>query len=141
MPATAPPPPARRKAEGQDETPLQAACRATWQAYCDAFYRRYGTEPIRNAKVNSQVKQICQALPHEEAPHVAAFYVAHNDAFYVRKGHDMGLLVTDSAKLRMEWATGRQMTGMRARQEERAGSMLSIVDEIARERGELGGVA
>lgn len=134
-PALTPPPAPRRKAEAQD-TPLQAACRETWQAYCDAYFRRYGTEPVRNAKVNSQVKQLCQALPHDEAPGVAAFYVGHNDAFYVRKGHDIGLLVTDAVKLRMEWATGRQMTGMRARQEERAGSMMGILDEIKRERGE-----
>lgn len=125
--------PRQRKVE---DTPLKEACRATWKAYEDAYFNRYGTEPVRNAKVNSQVKQLCQALPHDEAPGVAEHFVRHNDSFYVRKGHDFGLLVTDAAKLRMEWATGRQMTGIRARQEERASSMMAILHDIKRERGE-----
>lgn len=129
--------PRQTRAESEGESPLQAACRETWASYSDAYHRRYGTEPVRNAKVNSQVKQFCQALPHDEAPGVAAFYVGHNDAFYVRKCHDLGLLVTDAAKLRTEWATGRRVTGARARQEERAGSMLDALNEIKRERGEL----
>jgi hypothetical protein len=38
---------------------------------------------------------------------VAAFYVKHEDAFYVRKAHPIGLLLSDAQKLRMEWITGR----------------------------------
>ena len=38
-------------------------------------------------------------LGAEDAPAVAAFYVGHNDAFYIRKGHDVGQLLADAEKL------------------------------------------
>jgi hypothetical protein len=115
---------------------LQQACRRTWQAYGRAYQDRYGTPPIRNARVNSQIRQFVRRLPLDEAPAVAAFYLGHAGAFYVRRMHDFGALLTDAEKLRTEWATGRQMTQTRARQQDRAGHTLSLVDEIlAEQRG------
>ena len=112
------------------ETELQAVCRATWAAYSLAYFDRYGTEPVRNAKVSSQVKQFAQRIPRSEAPEVASFYVRHSDAFYIRKGHDFGQLLADAEKVRMEWATNQQITGTKARQNERASAMWQAVAEI-----------
>lgn len=53
------------------ETDLQAACRATWAAYATAYRTRHGVAPVRNAKVNSNVRQIVQRLGHSEAPLVS----------------------------------------------------------------------
>lgn len=135
---TAPQPVAPKKpAEPKQETELQLACKATWAAYSAAYLYRYGTEPLRNAQVSSQIKSFCQKLPHSEAPEVAAFYVTHNDAFYIRKAHDVGLLVTDAAKLRTEWATGNRVTAAKARQMDSTSSMLDAAEQIKREmRGE-----
>lgn len=117
------------------DTALQAACRATWARYSEAYRQRYGTEPLRTQKVNSQVKQFCQAVPHEEAPEVAEFFVFHNQSFYVLKGHDLGLLLSDAGKLRTEWATGRMVTGTRANQMDRTSSMLDAAAQVKRELG------
>ena len=79
----------------------------TWQAYSLSYQERYGVPPTRNAKVNGQLAQFCQRVPHDEAPEIAAFYVRHNAAFYVRTGHAVGAMLNDSEKLRTEWATQR----------------------------------
>ena len=122
--------------EGNSETELQAACRETWVSYAGAYFDRYGTEPVRNAKVNGQVKQFVQRIGARESPDVAAYYLTHHDSFYVRKLHDFGLLLADAEKIRTEWATGRKITGTRAKQTEQTGTMTDIVAEIQRERGQ-----
>lgn len=99
-----------------DETALQAVCRETWQRYSEAYAVRYGATPIRNAKINGQVKQFCQRVPEAEAPAIAAFYVRHNASFYVGKGHAVGPLLADAEKLRTEWATNQTITATQAQQ-------------------------
>ena len=118
-----------------DESALIASCKQTWESYCIAYKVRYKVDPVRNAKVNAQVKQLCKSLPLDEAPQVAEFYVFHNQEFDVRKGHDFGLLVSDATKLRTEWATGQMMTGTRAKQVDRTSSMLDAAEQVKREMG------
>lgn len=115
-------------AEG--ETVLQANCRKTWDAYAAAYFDRYGTAPVRNAKVSSQVKQFVQRIGGEESPMVAGWFVSHPGGYYVGKLHDFGALLADAEKLRTEWATGRVMTQSRARQSDRAGGTMAALNEV-----------
>lgn len=87
-----------------------------WVAYSAAYFDRYGVEPVRNAKANALCKQLVARLGAEEAPRVAEWFLDHNAAFYVQKGHALGILLTDAEKLRTEWATGRRVTATAARQ-------------------------
>lgn len=84
-----------------------------WKAYSDAYFVRYKTEPVRNAKVNAQVSQLAKRLG-AEAPDVARFYVHHNKAFYVGKVHEFGLCLADAEALRTQWATGRKVSAREA---------------------------
>ena len=122
-------PAAPKKDAAPQETNFQAACKKTWTAYSDAYFDRYGTEPVRNAQINSQVKNFVKRLGHEEAPHVAGFYVRSNSSFYVQRLHTFGNLVTDAEKVRTEWATGRSMTATRARQIDKTQANSSVVEE------------
>ena len=90
----------------------------TWEAYSKAYTQRYGVEPTRNRKVNSQIKQFCERVPREEAPDIAAFYLGHNNAYYLRTSHSTDSLLKDAEKLRTEWQTGRKVTGRKAQQDE-----------------------
>lgn len=101
----------------------------TWKAYSDAFYARYETEPVRNAKVNGQIAQLVARLGADEAPQVARFYLGHNDAYYVRKAHSIDCLLSDAEKLRMEWATNRRITGAKAKQVENTQANLDSMNE------------
>lgn len=116
----------------QSETELQGACRKTWAAYSTAYAARYGPEPVRNAKVNALVKQVVQRLGADESPHVAAFFVSHANAYYIRKSHDLGSLVADAEKLRMEWASGRMVTTTSAQQADRTQSNFNSANEAIR---------
>ena len=129
-------PAAPKKDAAPPETNFQAACKKTWAAYNDAYFDRYGTEPVRNAQINSQVKNFVKRLGHEEAPHVAGFYVRSNSSFYVQRLHSFGNLVTDAEKVRTEWATGRSMTATRARQIDKTQANFSVVEEALALMGE-----
>lgn len=106
----------------------------TWQAYKVAYAHRYGVAPVQNAKSNSIIKQLVQALGAEAIP-VAAFYVQHNDRNYVVKMHQLNLLLADHAKLRTEWATNQQMTSTKAHQADKTATNLdAFADLIAEAR-------
>jgi hypothetical protein len=89
-----------------------------FDAYADAYWTRYGVDPVRNATVNAQCTQIGKRLG-EEATEVVRFYVRHNRAFYVQKSHPIGLMLSDAEALRTEWATGKSVTTAEARDVER----------------------
>lgn len=111
------------------EITLQNTCRETWAAYKSAYARRYGTEPIRNAAVNSKVKQLVQRLG-AETPAVAEFFVASvSDAFVVRNCHAIGVLLQWAEAYRTQWATGRAMTNTKARQVDQSQSNFYAAGE------------
>jgi len=113
----------------QQETEFQLKCKATWKAYGEAYCQRYGTAPIRNAKVNSQVKQLVQRLGTEAAEVAAWFVLNCNDTFIVRKVHDLGLLVSSAEGYRTQCMTGRAMTNTRASQIDQTAANFSAADE------------
>lgn len=91
-------------------TPEQAACHATWRAYREAYVRRYGTAPVRNVRVNSQILNFVRRLGHAAAPSVAGFFVLHDSPVYLRGAHAVGIMLGDAEKLHTEWATGRPLS-------------------------------
>lgn len=103
-----------------------------WSSYSTAYFDKYGTEPVRNAKVNSQVSQLGQRLG-EDAPHVAGWFLSHKNGWYAQKMHSVDCLLSDAEKLRTEWATGTQMTQAMARQVDKSSGsgnvFLKLIDE------------
>lgn len=118
-------PPAAAKAA----SPLNASI---WLNYSTAYFNKYGTEPVRNAKVNSQVSQLGQRLG-DDAAHVAGWFLTHKNGWYSQKMHSVDCLLSDAEKLRTEWATGTQMTQARARQVDKSTGggnvFLKLMDE------------
>jgi len=118
LPAAAQPAP-KVKAEPVDEkeTALQAASRATWHAYRDAYVARYGVPPVRNLIMSAKIKQFVQRVGQQEAPAIAKFFVERvNERFVVQAFHDVGLLLQRAEGYRTQWATGVTMTGTKANQ-------------------------
>ena len=115
--------------EKQNETLFQSKCRLTWTMYKAAYMQRYGIAPVRNAKVNSQVKSLVQRLG-EEAGLVAEFYVYNvSESFVLKKTHDLGVLLSGAESYRTQWATGRAMTNTRAQQMDSTQANASAADE------------
>ncbi|WP_164146969.1 helix-turn-helix domain-containing protein [Stenotrophomonas maltophilia] len=110
------------------ETDLQAACRATWTAYASAYRDRHGVAPVRNSKVNANVRQIVQRLGYSEAPLVAAWFLTVNERYVVQNMHDLGSLLAKCEAYRTQWATGRQVTEEAARQTDKTQTNLGAAD-------------
>ena len=124
LPAVLPKPKQAKKTDNADKPTTKI-----WEAYSQAHWHRHGTMPVRNAKVNSQIKQLHDRLGSEAAA-VAEFYVLNvNDAFVVRKTHELGLLLSSAESYRTQWATGRAMTQTRARQMDSTQANASAADE------------
>ena len=111
-----------------------AANRAVWEAYRDAYLHRYGVEPLRNAKVNGQIAQFVRTVGAEDAPKLAAFYLAHNGGFFVQRRHDFGLLLQSAQQIRTDWLRGEQMTSAKARQTENTQSNFETMNRVLAER-------
>lgn len=128
-----------KQQQNDSETVFQGKCRMAWMMYKTAFKERYGIDPIRNARVNTQVKQLVQRLG-EEAALVAEFYVCRvNDSFVVKKTHDLGVLLSSAESYRTQWATGQAMTQTRAQQIDSTQANASAADEaiaMLRNRGQ-----
>lgn len=111
------------------ETDVQAACKATWRAYAETYRERHGVAPVRNAKVNSNVRQIVKRLGMDEAPAVAAWFVRVNERYVVQNLHDLSLLLARCEAYRTQWATGRQMTATGAQQVDKTQSNFNAAGQ------------
>jgi hypothetical protein len=87
----------------------------TWKAYSEAYRGRYHVEPVRNQQTNSHLKNLVKRIGGDEAPALAAFFLTHNDPFYVKARHPTSLLLRDCEGLRTQWATGTKATTGEAR--------------------------
>lgn len=105
----------------------------TWNAYSIAYKNRYGVDPVRNATVSSQLSQFVKRIGIDESPHVAAYFVHHNNQFYVAKMHTVGLLLADAEKLRTEWVTNRTITSTQARQIDKTQTRFNVFDKLIEE--------
>lgn len=125
-------PPLSPKKAGPTEAQKEAR-QKTWELYTHAFFERYKTEPTRNATVNAQMSKFVDRVPLTEAPYIAEFYVWHNDRFYIRSAHSIGILLKDAEKLRTEWATGKRITETSARNLERTQNNFDVWQEVKAE--------
>ena len=110
----------KKKSCGQVKPlPATPKSKLVWDAYAEAYVKKYGVAPVRNQQVNALLCRVVDKLGTEEAPAVAAFYVSHNNPFYVSKRHPPNLLVQDAEGLRTQWATGVLATKSEARTAEK----------------------
>lgn len=105
---------------------------SVWEAYASAYLGRYGRSPVRNVKTNSQCKQLVERLGLDAACAVIKFYVSHNDAFYVRKLHPIGLCLQDCEGIHTQMLTGRNITGATAHVKDRQQANIEAAKEAMR---------
>ena len=74
----------------------------SWENYKRNHEAKYGREPLRNAKVNSTLKRIGQALSVDDIPLIFDFYFAHQNQFYSTCNHSLEILERDLNKLMNE---------------------------------------
>lgn len=107
--------------------------RKIWESYRAAYSARYGVEPVRNGSVNAKISQIGKRLG-EDAIEIVKFYVAHNDSFFIKSAHAIGLALSNAESLATQWKTGKQITQNEIRRFEKA----SVFEKMAKD-AEVGG--
>lgn len=90
----------------------------TWDAYQEVYRGRYRQDPTRNASVNAMISNFVKRIG-EDAPHVAAFYVRHNKAYYVQNLHQVKHMLSDAEALHTQWKNGQQVLSTTGREVER----------------------
>lgn len=105
-----------------------------WQAYSDAYELRYKVPPVRNASVNAKISQLGKRLG-EEAVLVVKFFLTHNDSFYLKSLHAIGLCLANAESLRTQMLRGRAVTGNDVREFEKQNHFNEQIERI--NRGEL----
>jgi hypothetical protein len=102
-------------------------------AYVAAYESRYKTKPIFNARVNGNISQLAARLG-ADAAHVVDFFVRHNDGFYVKSCHSIGLCLRDAEALHTQWKRGVSITSAKIREFEKQ----SVYEETMRRIDEEG---
>jgi len=96
------------------DTPQKTAGTEVWSAYSEAYARRYGQEPLRNAKVNSVCSQIAKQVGIETGQAVMHFYLQQNVAWYVQKAHAIEYALKDLQALRTNMLNNQAMSSRQA---------------------------
>jgi hypothetical protein len=85
-----------------------------FEAYSEAYAKRYGQEPLRNAKVNSACSQIAKQVGVEIGKAVMHFYLEQNVAWYVQKAHAIEYALKDLQALRTNMLNNQAMSSRQA---------------------------
>lgn len=124
------------------EPPYEKIRTVFWERFDAAYFQRYAATIPRNAKTNSQVKQLIARLG-KEAPAVACFYVSNvNEQRVVLASHTLDFLLMNAEGYRTQWINGRSMTAGQARQTDSTATNANVAEEairILRERNAQGG--
>lgn len=102
----------------------------TWKVYAYGYERRYGVPPLRNAKVNGQLKQFCERVGYAEAPAIIAFYLTQNDFWYVKQMHTIGIALSEAEKITAAYRRGAMVTKREADYIDKTSSRESFYDRI-----------
>ena len=121
--------PARSKIKTPPEE--KDANKNLWGAYFEAYKKRYGVEPVRNASVNAKISQLAKRLGADAVP-VVEFFLQHNGAFYLQQTHAIGLCLKDAESLHTQWQKGKAVTGTMAREFEKRQEATSQIEYFRR---------
>ncbi len=103
--------------------------RRIWEAYRQGYFQRYQVEPVRNAKINANIADFGRRVG-EEAPEIVAFYLRHNDSFYVRNTHSFGHCLSNAESLRTQWLKGKAITQNDVRNYEKDQGLSDLLSAV-----------
>lgn len=113
-------------ANRQDEKLLN---KKIWESYFNAYRLRYGVDPVRNATINTQISNLRKRLG-EEACKVVEFYLSHNDSFYLKSTHSVGLCLRDCESLRTQMLRGTAITSTMVKSFEKRNKSAETLAEL-----------
>jgi hypothetical protein len=104
------PKPKKSPAKQESDVAIQER-REIKQAYVDAYSLRYGIEPAtNNREFNSKIKVLHSKFGKDESIGIIQFYLKHNDGFYLKGSHAIGLCLLHSDSLRTQMIRNKPIT-------------------------------
>lgn len=100
-----------------------------WEAYKDAYFQRYKVEPTRNASVNAKISQLGKRVG-DDAIELVKFYLKHNDGFYLKSLHSIGLCLSHAESLNTQMKRNRPVTSVDVRNFEKQQNMHALAKAI-----------
>lgn len=83
---------APKKAKKEDKGKSEGS--EVFDAYAEGYVKRYGTMPIRNAKVNAQCKNLVKTVGKDRAKELVTYYAQEYESWRADKSaHDLGTLL------------------------------------------------
>jgi hypothetical protein len=131
---TAPSIPAVEVESKKTKVPTDGAL--VYEAYRDAFQRRYGQDPIRNAKVNSVCSQVVKQIGVDEGQAVMHFYLQQNVSWYVQKSHAIEYALKDLQALRTNMLNNKAMSAREAQQVDKQQAQKNVLEDYLANREE-----
>lgn len=107
-----------------------------WEAYKEAYNLRYKVDPVRNATVNGQLGQLLSRLGKEPAIEVLKLYLKHNDSWYLKSAHSVGMCLRDAEKLHTEMQMGRRITSAEVKQADRDDHNAQVFERVLNKQRE-----
>jgi hypothetical protein len=100
-----------------------------WEAYKDAYLRRYKIEPVRNAKVNTNISQLGKRVG-DDSVDLVYFYLNHNDGFYLKNLHPISLCLANAESLHSQMKRNRPVTSVDVRNFEKQQNLLNLTKAV-----------
>lgn len=124
----------KNSTEGGEIAPPRTEGALVWEAYQSAFHERYKVNPVKNGKTAAQCAQLAKRLG-QAACEVVRFYLTHNDGYYLKSQHPIGLCLAQAESLHTQWQRGVAVTSAQVRNAEKT---ITNADTLEAFRESLG---
>lgn len=101
-----------------------------WICYSEAYRKRYGQDPARNAKNYGICRQLVERVGLEQAKQLVQFYLQHNSSWYVQKCHMLQFCLGDAEALLTQMQANFKVTSSFAQQQDRSQNNQQVFQEV-----------
>lgn len=102
-----------------------------WESFKNSYESRYKVEPVRNASINAKISQLAKRLGPDSIE-IVKFFVFHNEPFYLKNLHAIGLCLKDAESLHTQWKRGKAITSSDVRAFEKNNDLDAQLERLAK---------
>lgn len=102
-----------------------------WESFKNSYESRYKVEPVRNASINAKISQLAKRLGPDSIE-IVRFFVLHNEPFYLKNLHAIGLCLKDAESLHTQWKRGKAITSSDVRAFEKNNDLDAQLERLAK---------
>lgn len=121
-----------------DEVLCSSPVRAFIAAYCEAYKKRYDSNPVIVGKTSGIAKRILKDVPLKRAVALVQTYCAMSDSWFVTRSHNLSTFEDNLDKIARKMETGKSTSASQARKAEQFDDNKSVALNFL-QRSQAGG--